>query len=152
MLTSQVGLFPANSSGRIEAVLDWATVRGMRTGENPARRARLAPVEHHPALAYAEVPRFLADLRRQPGIAARALEFAILTAARTGEVIGAKWDEVEGEAWTIPGSRMKASREHRVPCRRACPPSQARLKLRQQVQHLCPDREGLLRWEDDTGT
>ena len=112
--------------GRIEAVLDWATARGMRTGENPARwrghldkllprRARVAPVEHHPALAYAEVPRFLADLRRQPGIAARALEFAILTAARTGEVIGAKWEEVEGEVWTIPGSRMKASREHRVP-------------------------------------
>ena len=112
--------------GRIEAVLDWAAVRGMRTGENPARwrghldkllprRACVAPVEHHPALAYAEVPRFLADRRRQPGIAARALEFAILTAARTGEVIGAKWEEVEGEVWTIPGSRMKASREHRVP-------------------------------------
>lgn len=112
--------------GRVESVLDWATVRGMRSGENPARwrghldkllprPSRVAPVEHHAALPWAEVPGFVLALRQQAGIAARALEFAILTAARTGEVIGATWDEIAGEVWTIPAARMKAGKEHRVP-------------------------------------
>ena len=114
--------------GRIEAVLDWATVRGYRKGENPARwrghldkllpaRSKVRKVEHHPALPYDELADFVAALRSQGGIASRALEFLILTAARTGEVIDARWDEVDlGEkTWIVPAARMKAGREHRVP-------------------------------------
>jgi integrase len=112
--------------GRIESVLDWAKARGFRTGENPARwrghldhllpaRRKMRQVEHLAAMPYVEVPAFLADLRRQEGIAARALEFAILTAARTGEVMGATWSEITGDVWIIPASRMKGAREHRVP-------------------------------------
>jgi integrase len=114
--------------GRIESILDWATVRGHRQGDNPARwrghldnllpaRAKVRRVEHHAALPYGDMGAFMAELRQQPGLAARALEFAILTAARTGEVIGATWAEIDLEArvWTIPASRMKAGREHRMP-------------------------------------
>ena len=114
--------------GRIEAVLDWATARGYRKGENPARwrghldkllpaRSKVRAVKHHAALAYDEIPDFMPTLRTQEGIAARALEFAILTAARTGEVIGARWCEIDlaDKIWTIPVSRMKAGKEHRVP-------------------------------------
>jgi integrase len=114
--------------GRIESVLDWATARGYRQGENPARwrghlenllpkKSKVRRVEHHAALPYAEITAFVAELRQQDGVAAWALEFAILTAARTGEVIGAKWDEIDlGERlWTVPAERMKAGKEHRVP-------------------------------------
>jgi integrase len=114
--------------GRIESVLDWATVRGYRKGDNPARwrghldkllpaRSKVQKVEHHPALPYDELADFIAALRSQEGIASRALEFLILTAARTGEVIGARWDEVdlEEKIWVVPAPRMKAGREHRVP-------------------------------------
>jgi integrase len=114
--------------GRIESVLDWAKARGFREGENPARwrghlenllpkKSKVARVEHHAALPYREIGTFFADLRQQDGIAARGLEFAILTAARTGEVIGARWDEINlaEQLWTIPGNRMKSGREHRVP-------------------------------------
>jgi integrase len=114
--------------GRLEAIIDWAKVRGYREGENPARwrghldkllpaRSKVRRVEHHAALPYAELPAFLASLRGQQSIAARALEFAILTAARTGEVIGATWAEISfaEQVWTVPAARMKASREHRVP-------------------------------------
>jgi integrase len=114
--------------GRIEAVLDWAAVRGYRTGENPARwrghldkllpaRSKIQRVQHHPALPYNELADFMDALEGQDGTAARALEFLILTAARTGEIIGARWDEVdlEEKIWTVPGERMKAGREHRVP-------------------------------------
>lgn len=114
--------------GRIESVLDWATTRGYRQGENPARwkghlqnllprRSKVARVEHHAALPYPEIAGLMDELRRQEGIAARALEFAILTAARTGEVIGARWEEINlsERLWTVPGERMKAGREHRVP-------------------------------------
>lgn len=114
--------------GRIESVLDWATVRGYRNGENPARwkghldkllpaRAKVQKVEHHAALPYAEMPAVMADLRRREGVSARALEFAILTVARSGEVRGAAWNEFDLEAgtWTIPAARMKAKKEHRVP-------------------------------------
>jgi integrase len=74
-------------------------------------------IEHHAALAYPEIGGFIASLRQQEGIAARALEFAILSAARTGEVIGATWGEIDlpGKMWVIPAARMKAGREHRVP-------------------------------------
>jgi len=114
--------------GRIEAVLDWATVRGHRTGDNPARwkghlaevlpaRGAVAQVQHHPALPYAQIGEFLAELRTRAGVAARALEFTILTAARTGEVVGARWPEVNWKErlWTIPAGRMKGGREQRVP-------------------------------------
>lgn len=91
--------------GRIESVLDWAKARGYRAGDNPARwrghldnllpqRSKVRAVEHHAALPYVEIGAFLAELRQQDGVGARALEFAILTAARTGEVIGARWDEI----------------------------------------------------------
>ena len=82
----------------------------------PARQ-KVAKTVHHPALPYAELAAFIADLRQQGGAAAKALEFAILTAARTGEVIGARWEEIDVEArlWVVPAERMKAGREHRVP-------------------------------------
>ena len=107
-------------------MLDWARVRGYRDGENPARwpghldhilPARNKVVKHHAAIAYPDLPAFMADLRATRGVAARALEFSILTAARTGEVIGAESGEVDLEAqlWTVPAGRMKAGREHRVP-------------------------------------
>jgi integrase len=114
--------------GRIESVLDWAKVRGLRDGENPARwkghldhllpaRARVRKVKHHPALPYGEIDALVTLLRAQEGTAARALEFLILTAARGGEVIGATWHEIDMDAavWTIPAERMKGGREHRVP-------------------------------------
>jgi integrase len=114
--------------GRIEAILDWATARGYRTGENPARwrghlenllpsPSKVRRIEHHAALPYPEISAFMVELRAQEGVAARALEFAILTAARTGEVIGCRWDEIDlaQRLWTIPADRMKAGREHRVP-------------------------------------
>jgi integrase len=114
--------------GRLECILDYARVIGERQGENPARwrghldhllpaRQAVAKTVHHPALAYRDLPAFLAELRERDGLAARALEFTILTTARTGEVIGARWAEIDLDArlWTIPGSRMKAGREHRVP-------------------------------------
>ena len=114
--------------GRIEAVLDWSTVRGYRKGDNPARwrghldkllppRSKVRKVEHHAALPYVEIADFVTALRSQDGIAARALEFLIVTATRTGEVIGARWDEVdlEEKTWIVPAARMKARREHRVP-------------------------------------
>ena len=113
--------------GRIENVLNWAKTRGYRDGENPARwrghlqnvlqPRKVRDVEHHPALPYDDVPEFMEALAKRDGVAARALEFTILTAARTGEVIGATWDEIdlEKEVWTVPAKRMKAGKEHRVP-------------------------------------
>jgi integrase len=119
--------------GRIEVILDWAKVRVNRDGENPARwrghldkllpaRAKVQKVEHHAALPYDELPSFVEGLRGQESNSARGLEFAILTAARTGEVIGATWDEInwKEKIWTIDDARMKAGKEHRVPlCDRA---------------------------------
>jgi integrase len=124
--------------GRIEAILGWATTSGFRGGENPARwrghlenllarpgdakrakREAKGRTAHHAALPYAEIAAFMGELRGQDGIGARALEFAVLTAARTGEVIGARWDEFDDPGaptlWTIPAGRMKGGREHRVP-------------------------------------
>lgn len=114
--------------GRIEVVLDWAAARGYRQGENPARwrghlenllpkSSKVQRVEHHAALPYAKVAPVIADLRRQDSVGARALEFLILTAARLGEVIGARWNEINlaDRIWTVPAERMKSGREHRVP-------------------------------------
>jgi integrase len=122
--------------GRIESILDWATVRGYRQGGNPARwrghldhllpklekakrakRQATGRGEHHSAMPFAELPVFMAELREREAIAARALEFTILTAKRTEEVIGARWPEINSaeRMWTIPAGRMKGEREHRVP-------------------------------------
>jgi integrase len=114
--------------GRIELVLDWATARGYREGSNPARWRghldkllaapnKVAKVDHHPALPIGDVGAFMARLRAAEGVGARALEFAILTAARSGEVRGATWSEVDrkSKVWTVPAGRVKAGREHRVP-------------------------------------
>jgi integrase len=114
--------------GRIEAILDYAKAIGFRSGENPAAwkgnlahalpaRHRVRQVEHHASLPYAELPAFMVELRARPGRAARCLEFVILTACRTAEAIGATWEEIDEEArlWRIPGGRMKAGRDHKVP-------------------------------------
>jgi integrase len=112
---------------RVRKILDYAAERQYRTGENPAATVTSLPKgngqkQHHAALPYAELPGFLIALREQDGIIAGALEFTILTAARTGETRGATWDEIDLKAatWTVPASRMKAGKEHRVPlCDRA---------------------------------
>jgi integrase len=111
--------------GRIENVLGWATVHHYRAGDNPARWQGLLehalPAvqkgEHHAAMPYAEVPAFVARLRQETSVPAKCLEFVILTAARLGEALGATWDEVDldNRIWTVPASRMKAGKEHRVP-------------------------------------
>jgi integrase len=116
--------------GRIESVLDWATVRGYRTGDNPARwkghldhllpaTDKVRKVKHHAALPYAELPAFMASLREQEGLGARCLEFVVLTASRTGEALGARWDEIKDGVWTVPADRMKAGKEHRIPLSKA---------------------------------
>ena len=114
--------------GRMEAVLDWATAHGHRSGDNPARwkghldqilpaKSKVSKVTHHAALPFKELPSFTRRLAGVGGVSARALEFAILTAARTGEVIGAEWREIDltAKVWAIPAARMKAGKEHRVP-------------------------------------
>jgi integrase len=112
---------------RIENVLDFARASGWRSGDNPAdwatlkfalpKRVDVRPVQHHDAMPYEQVPGFVARLREKPALSARALEFTILTVARTTEVRGMTWGELDQikKVWTIPGSRMKAKKEHRVP-------------------------------------
>jgi len=114
---------------RIEQVLDWCVVRGHRPpGTNPARwkghldqvlpaPRKLAPVEHHAAMDYRQLPAFMTQVRADDNVAARALEFLIHTAARTGEALGACWSEIDltDKTWTVPAARMKGGREHRVP-------------------------------------
>jgi integrase len=110
---------------RIEAVLDYGTVRNLRVGDNPARWGghieHILPgrngtdIKHFAALPYSEMGAFMADLRQRDGIDTRALEFAILTASRSGEVLHARWDEIKGDVWEIPGPRMKGGKPHRVP-------------------------------------
>jgi integrase len=110
----------------MESILDWAKARDYRMGENPARwrghldhllphHRKLARVKHHAALPYAEVPAFMDKLRGEDGIPARALEFTVLTVARVGEVLGTQWNEIAADVWTVPATRMKGRREHRVP-------------------------------------
>ena len=137
--------------GRIEQVLDYAAVLHWRTGENPARwkghlakllppRGKLARVQHHPALPWKDVAGFMADLARQEGMGALALRFAILTAARTGEVTGARWTEIDLQAalWTVPGVRMKAGQEHRVPL------SEPAMALLRELQKAGPAPDGFV--------
>ena len=114
--------------GRIESILDWAAVHKYRLGENPARwkghldhllpaRAKVQKAGHHAALPYDQIGEFMKDLSQQDGNGGRTLEFAVLTATRTNEVLGAVWDEVDldKKLWTIPADRMKAGKEHRIP-------------------------------------
>jgi integrase len=117
----------ARLRGRIEKIIDAAIAKGFRSAANPARwRGHLSTLlpkrqkltrGHHQAMAFADLPAFMGRLRGLSSISARALEFTILTAARTGETIGALWPEIDVEAkvWTVPADRMKAQREHRVP-------------------------------------
>jgi integrase len=118
----------ARVRGRIESILNWATARDFRQGENPARwkghldrllpaRGKVHAVKHHAALPYEELPAFMAELRAKEGSSARALELTILTGLRTSEVIGARWSEFDfqRQVWVVPADRMKAKREHRVP-------------------------------------
>lgn len=127
--------------GRIESILDWATVNTYRQGENPARwrghlenllakPSKISKVVHFPALPWQEVGGFVAELRLQVGVAARAVEFTILTGTRSGDVRGATWSEINFDeaVWTIPAGRIKAEREHRVPL------SQSALALLRSVQ------------------
>ncbi len=129
--------------GRIESILDWARVAGYRTAENPARwkghleHSLAAPtktkaVVNHPALPYQQIGDFMADLKSRDGIAALALQFAILCASRSGEVRLATWSEIdlESRTWTIPAGRMKAGREHRVPL------SDAAIQVLRQVPRI----------------
>jgi integrase len=135
--------------GRIEAVLDYAKVHGWRTGENPARWKghlenvlpspnKVARIKHHAALPWQETGTFMSDLEKQGGVSALALRFTILTAARTSEVINARWSEIDMSArlWTVPGERMKAGREHRVPL------SEAALAVLRAVWPPGDDRTG----------
>lgn len=118
----------SRTRGRIEAVLDWAKVSGHRDGENCARwrghlehllpaKSKVRQIVHHAALPFSEIGDFMCALREETAISAKALEFAILTAARTGEALGARWNEIDLRAniWVIPVHRMKGGREHRVP-------------------------------------
>ena len=118
----------ARVRARIENILDWATVRGYRAGANPAKwrghldnllpaRAKVQKAKHHAAMPYAELPGFMAKLRAEEGTSPRTLEFVVLTAARTGEALGATWGEIDfrDKIWVVPESRMKAGKEHRVP-------------------------------------
>lgn len=131
--------------GRIETLLDAAKARGYREGENPARwRGHIAQIlparaklsrGHHKAMPYAELPAFMGQLRARDAMAALALEFVILTATRTSEVLGATWGEVDLDKaiWTIPATRMKAGREHRVPL----PPRT--IEILEAAKPLCKD-------------
>jgi integrase len=140
--------------GRIESILDWATVAGYRTGDNPARwgghlehvlpaagKRRVIPLA---AMAWQSVPGFVAELRNVDSVPARALEFAILTAARRGEVRGATWGEVsfEDATWTVPAQRMKAGKGHRVPLSPRALAILRELRAARQGDHVFPGRHG----------
>ncbi|SOD25373.1 Integrase [Variovorax sp. YR752] len=138
--------------GRIERILGWATVIGYRSGDNPARwtahlsellpkPSKVAKVEHHPAVDHRKIAQFLRDMHMQKdGMGIRALEFLTLTASRTGEVIGAQWDEfdLEGKVWTVPAERMKGQRIHEVPL------SQRAVEIIKNIAHL-PDEKYVFR-------
>jgi integrase len=145
----------ARLRGRIAAILDWATVSGYRTGDNPARWSghlehllaapRKRRIEHLAAMPWRDVPSFMQKLRGTDSVAARALEFAILTAARTGEVRGAVWNEVDLDSavWSLPGERTKSGREHRVALSPRCMQILKEVRpLARQGQHVFPGIKG----------
>jgi integrase len=141
--------------GRIAAVLDWATAHGFRQGDNPARwkghldklladPRKVQKRGHFAALPYTEIGSFMKTLRNCDGIGARALEFTILTAARSGEVRGAKWSEIDlqSEVWTIPSERMKAGKEHRVPLSKQAVQLLRSLAVVDNCEYLFPSARG----------
>jgi integrase len=144
--------------GRIEAVLDWAAARGFRDPDNPARwkgrldkllprRSKVRAVAHHAALPYDKVGPFMLQLREREGVAARAFEFAILTATRTGEVLGAQWLEIDfgAKVWTVPAGRMKGGREHRIPLASSAMAVLKRMANLREGDHVFPgDRRATL--------
>ena len=153
--------------GRIERILDWAKARGLREGENPAYwrghldillapRGKVRQVRQHMALPYGELPGFLLKIRQRDAVAAHALEFAILTAARTGEVLGARWEEIDLETkiWTVPASRMKAGRKHRVPLSMPACVIVKRLEVIRQNGFVLPGERWNIEYvrADDTAT
>jgi len=137
----------SRTRGRIERILAWATVRQFRSGDNPARWrghlaemfpavGKIAKVNHHEAMPYVEVPNFMSKLRGVDHLAARALEFTVLCAARTGETLGMTWGEIDfaSRCWTIPGHRMKGGKTHKVPL-----PNRA-----VEILQALPHREGCI--------
>ena len=141
--------------GRIECVLNWAKGRGFRSGENPAAWRgnldaqlpdpnKVAPVKHHPAVSFREIAQFMVQLRDSDGIGAKALELAILTGVRSGEVRGAIWNEfdIENAMWTIPGERMKGGRKHRVPLSTPVLKLLSGLPRYEGVDYLFPSSKG----------
>jgi integrase len=141
--------------GRIEAILDWAKVSGYRSGENPARwrghlakllpaRAKVRKVEHYAALPYREIGAFMSAVRERETIAARALEFTILTAVRTGETIRARWSEIDfdNKIWTIPAARVKSNREHRLPLTDAALAILTKMSAIRQNEFIFPGERG----------
>jgi integrase len=140
---------------RIETVMDWAKARKLFTGDNPAslkgglgqllpKARKIAKVKHQPALPYQEVNAFVQALRDKRGISPKAFEFLILTAARSGEVLGAKWDEIDlvGKVWTIPAARMKAGREHRIPLSKRAVTIITEMLKGKQCDFVFPDPTG----------
>lgn len=141
--------------GRIESVLSWATVSGYRRGENPARwkghleivlqkPSKVTKVKHHKALPWQDIAKFMAQLKLHQGSSARALEFLILTAARSGEVRGVTWNEIDLKncMWTIPANRMKADKEHRVPLSTKTIKLLKALPIIEDEEHLFPAPKG----------
>lgn len=141
--------------GRIERILNWAKGRGYRSGENPAAWRgnleaqlpdpnKVATVKHYPALPINEMAKFMVQLRNSGGVGAKALEFTILTAARSGETRGATWDEIDFDKalWVIPANRMKANRDHRVPLSSAALKLLSELPKYEGVQYLFPSPRG----------
>lgn len=144
--------------GRVERVLAWATTRKLRTGDNPARwthhldtilpaPSKVKKAKHHEALPYQHVNAFIQALQGEAGVSPRALEFTILTVARTGEVIGATWPEIDLEkaVWTIPAERMKAKKEHRIPL------SERALEILREMQGLREGEFVFPGWKAQTG-
>jgi integrase len=141
--------------GRLEQILDWAIAREYRRGPNPAawrgHLSKLLPshrkvrrVVHHPAMPFVEVPAFMSELRLRAGVAARALEFLILTAGRSGEVLGAQWQEIDFATaiWIVPPGRMKGNREHRVPLSPRCLAVLQEMHAVRQGPYVFPGRTG----------
>jgi integrase len=131
--------------GRCECIIDWAKAREYRNGENPFRwrghldkllpaKSKIREVKHHTAMPYSDVPDFIGELRMREAIAARALEFLILVAGRTNEVLGARWEEVDfaAKVWTVPPGRMKSRKRHRVPL---SPATMAVIERMQEIRH-----------------
>ncbi len=141
----------ARLRGRIECVWNWAKARGYCSGDNPAvwrgNLKDLLPaikkserVKHHPALPYEQMGEFMVKLRKESGTAARALEFTVLTACRSGEVIGARWDEINlaKEIWTVPAARMKAKKAHRIPLSLAAVKLLRKLEKHREGEYVFP--------------